>query len=57
MTADVLDGMVSGRINPAGAAMSGRISFDGDARVAMTVQRAQKDLTRLYRQARRQAVA
>jgi putative sterol carrier protein len=53
MGADVLDGMFAGRINAAGAAMSGKISFDGDARVAMTVQRAQGDLTRLYREARR----
>ena len=52
MDAAVLDGMFSGRINAAGAAMSGRISFDGDARLAMTIQRVQKDLTRLYREAR-----
>jgi ketol-acid reductoisomerase len=53
MGADVLDGMFTGRINAAGAAMSGKISFDGDARVAMTIQRVQRDLTRLYREARR----
>jgi len=40
------------RINAAGAAMSGRIAFDGDARLAMTVQRVQKDLTGLYCEAR-----
>jgi ketol-acid reductoisomerase len=51
--ADVLDGMFTGRINAATAAMSGKISFNGDARLAMTVQRVQKDLTRLYREARR----
>ena len=53
MDADVLDGMLTGRINAARAAMSGRISFDGDTRRAMTVQRVQSDLTRLYREARR----
>jgi ketol-acid reductoisomerase len=52
MDAEVLDGMFTGRINAAGAAMSGKIAFDGDARLAMTVQRVQKDLTRLYREAR-----
>jgi hypothetical protein len=55
MDAAVLDGMFSGRINAAGAAMSGKISFDGDARTAMTIQRVQKDLTRLYREARGRA--
>ena len=52
MASKVLDGMFAGRINAAGAAMSGRIAFDGDARLAMTIQRVQKDLTRLYREAR-----
>jgi ketol-acid reductoisomerase len=52
MDADVLDGMFTGRINAAGAALSGKIAFDGDARLAMTVQRVQKDLTRLYSEAR-----
>jgi hypothetical protein len=33
--------------------VSGKIAFDGDARAAMTVQAVQKDLTRLYREARR----
>jgi hypothetical protein len=54
MDADVLDGMFTGRINAAGAAMSGKIAFDGDARLAMTVQRVQKDVNRLYREARGQ---
>jgi ketol-acid reductoisomerase len=53
MDADVMDAMFTGRINPARAAMSGRISFDGEARRAMTVQRVQKDLTALYQKARR----
>lgn len=51
-TAEILDGMFTGRVNAARAAMSGRISFEGDTRLAMSVQRVQKDLSRLYRQAR-----
>jgi len=53
MDAEVLDGMLTGSINAARAAMSGRVSFEGDTRRAMTVQRVQADLTRLYREARR----
>lgn len=56
MDAEVLDGMLTGTINAARAAMSGRVSFEGDTRRAMTVQRIQGDLTRLYRQARREAL-
>jgi autoinducer 2 (AI-2) kinase len=57
MDADVLDGMFTGWINAAGAALSGKIAFDGDAILAMTVQRAQKDLTRLYREARGRVIS
>lgn len=56
MEADVLDAMLTQRINPARAAMSGKISFDGDTRRAMTVQRVQGDLTRLYQIARSQRI-
>lgn len=57
MEADVLDGMFAGRINAARAAMSGKLSFDGDTKLAMGVQRIQKDLTRLYKLAREEATA
>lgn len=57
MAADVLDGMFSGRINAARAAMSGKISFDGDTRQALGIQRIQKDLSRVYNLARAEVAA
>lgn len=55
--ADVLDGMFTGRINAMRAAMTGRVSFRGDARAAMGLQRIQDDLSRLYVQARHEVLA
>lgn len=55
-TADVLDGMFTGRINAMRAAMTGQLSFKGDAKVAVGVQQVQADLTRLYALAREEAV-
>ena len=52
MTTETLDGMLSGRLNPTRATLAGDIRFDGDARTALTVQRVQKDLIRLYSAAR-----
>ncbi len=55
MKAAVLDGMFTGRINAPRAAMTGKLSFRGDTRLAMGLQRIQKDLTRLYKEAREEA--
>lgn len=52
MKAEILDGMLTGRINPMRAAMGGKLSFSGDMRLAMGMQRIQADLSRLYQQAR-----
>ncbi len=48
-TAEVLDGMLSGRINAMRAAMTGKLQFKGEAKVAMSQQLVQSDLSRLYR--------
>ncbi len=51
-TAQVLDDILTGRISGQKAAMSGKLSFSGDVRIAMGVQRVQGDLVRLYTAAR-----
>ena len=54
-TAEVLDGILTGRVSGQKAAMSGKLSFSGDVRTAMGVQRVQGDLIRLYTAAREEA--
>jgi autoinducer 2 (AI-2) kinase len=52
MKAEVFDGMFTGQINATRAAMTGKLSFSGDTRLAMGMQRIQNDLGRLYNLAR-----
>jgi autoinducer 2 (AI-2) kinase len=52
MKADILDKLFTGRENGPKAAMSGKLSFIGDTLKAMSLQRIQKDLNRLYTEAR-----
>jgi ketol-acid reductoisomerase len=51
-TADVLDGMFTGRVNAMRAAMTGKLTFGGEVRLAMSIQQIQDDLKRLYSEAR-----
>ena len=53
---ETLDGMLTGRVNAMRAALSGALIFGGEARLAMGVQRIQKDLLRLYSAAREQVI-
>jgi autoinducer 2 (AI-2) kinase len=52
MKAEILDKLFTGRENGPKAAMSGKLSFIGDTIKAMSLQRIQHDLNRLYAEAR-----
>ena len=50
--AEVLDGMFTGRLNAMRAFMSGKMSFSGEAKLAISIQQIQDDLCGLYTKAR-----
>jgi autoinducer 2 (AI-2) kinase len=52
MSADILDGMFTGRVNATKAATSGKLSFSGDTGKAMSFIRIQGNMGRLYSAAR-----
>jgi putative sterol carrier protein len=56
-TAAVLDGMFTGSINALRAAMTGRLTFSGETRLAVGIQQIQDDLKRLYSQARQEVLS
>ncbi len=53
--AETIDGILTGRISGTKAAMSGKLSFSGDVRLAMGLQRIQGEFIRLYTKAREEA--
>jgi ketol-acid reductoisomerase len=50
--AELLDSMLTGQTNAMRAALTGRLTFEGNARQAMALQRIQDDLIRIYSEAR-----
>jgi len=53
---DILDGMFTGRIDAMRAAISGLLKFEGDTKQALSIQRIQGDLCRLYQAARKEII-
>ena len=52
MDSDVFDGMFTGKVNAAKAAMKGDLAFSGNVASAMRLQGLMDDFKRLYQQAR-----
>jgi putative sterol carrier protein len=48
MSSATFDGMMTGEVDGASAAMSGDLSFSGDMSAAMGLQALQEDMNRLY---------
>ncbi|KPL24288.1 MAG: hypothetical protein AMJ93_02710 [Anaerolineae bacterium SM23_84] len=52
MDSDIFDGMFTGRVNAAKAAMKGELAFSGNVASAMRLQGLMDDFKRLYLQAK-----
>jgi len=52
MDSETFDGMMTGEIDGASAAMSGDMTFSGDMSAAMGLQALQDDLSRIYLEAK-----
>lgn len=51
MSSETFNGLMTGEVDGASAAMSGELTFSGDMSAAMGLQALQDDLTRLYLEA------
>jgi putative sterol carrier protein len=57
MSSETLDGMMTGEIDGASAAMSGQMSISGDMSAAMGLQALSDDMNRLYVEAKDELVS
>ncbi|MBC7232814.1 MAG: SCP2 sterol-binding domain-containing protein [Chloroflexi bacterium] len=55
MDSDIFDGMFTGKVNAAKAAMKGDLAFSGNVAAAMRLQSLMDDFKRIYLQARSEA--
>ena len=55
MDSDIFDGMFTGKVNAAKAAMKGDLAFSGNVAAAMRLQSLMDDFKRIYLQAKREA--
>ena len=56
MDAETFDGMMTGEVDVASAAISGKLSFSGDIMSGMRLQVLQDDMTRVYQAARSEVI-
>lgn len=56
MDSDIFDGMFSGKVNAAKAAMKGDLAFSGNVAAAMRLQGLIDDFKRIYQQAKGEAL-
>lgn len=57
MDSDIFDGMFTGKVNAAKAAMKGDLAFSGNVAAAMRLQGLMNDFKRIYLQAKGEALA